>query len=221
MLKIRKSVAVLVANIIFVSMLPSNIEAEENLLHHYAQIVENFNNTYGTTYQIASPEQLEMIGSNEEEIAQQFSQMTDDEFWEYLCNAYEADVANNYEIDEITIETIPVEDGIAPATTVAETEQRYYYNSGYTNYLGMTAKWVSVDGANRYSTCTKFSFSTYSYPYFYPYDFSYQLINSAQQMKCTYTCNKFIGSGITDATTWTIPVTFTANGGNIYKVFSA
>lgn len=220
MLKVSKFFAPFVAIAIASVQIPSMVAAaeEENPLNFYAAIVEEFNEEYGTTYQIATSEQLERIGSSTEELIQFFNAMSEEEYRDYLYDSYLLDVSEKFEIGEIVIEE-PTKMAISPMTTVTETQQNFYYNSGYTNYLGIVATWVSVDGANRYITLKGFTQGQTKYPYYDCYKFEYNITDYSQAIDCTYHCARYTNYGFTDLTDYTLPVTFRAGAGHLYRIF--
>lgn len=60
----------------------------ENSLTPYLQIVEEFNNEYGTSYQLATPDQLAAIEESTDEMLDFLNDMTESEFYDYLYDAY-------------------------------------------------------------------------------------------------------------------------------------
>lgn len=77
---------------------------EENPLASYEAIVEKFNETYGTNYQIASQEQLECIGRSVEENIQFLTSMSEEEFWDYLYDAHLNYISNPIDLGEVVTE---------------------------------------------------------------------------------------------------------------------
>lgn len=153
--------------------------------------------------------------------------MTEDEFYNYLYDAYVLDMSDKlndsqdesaemYVTDiELSLDSVnpPIEQQSTTAT------QYYYYRGSTTESLYLTATWSYGDGSNRYSTYVSAMGYTYTkghYPYYASYNATHSLADSATKMACSYNCNKFIAEGITDVTIWTINVTFTAGGGNIW-----
>lgn len=77
---------------------------EENPLASYEAIVEKFNETYGTNYQIASQEQLESIGRSVEENVQFLTSMSEEEFWDYLYDAHLNYISTPIDLGEVVTE---------------------------------------------------------------------------------------------------------------------
>lgn len=205
--------------------------AVDNSLSKYVQIVAEFNNEYGTSYQIATPEQLCKVGKSIDEITSLFNEMSEDEFYDYLYDAYLLDMSdklndNQYEsVDMCTTDielsanavNLPIEKQVNTGT------QHYYYRGSTTESLYITASWSYGDGYYRYSPYLQnigYRYTPGHYPYYVPYDSTHSLTNSATQMACSYTCSKFIAEGITDITVWTINVSFTAGGGDVWGSLS-
>ncbi len=201
--------------------------AVEDSLDKYVQIVADFNDEYGTTYQVATHEQLERIGKTTDEITSLFNEMSEDEFYDYLYDAYLLDMSdksNNNQGESAEMCTTNIElsvNAINPPIEQQSTTatQYYYYRGSTTESLYLTATWSYGAGSNRYSPYVKSMGYTYTdghYPYYAPYDTTHSLKNSATEMECSYTCDKYIAEGVTDATVWTVNVTFTAGGGDVW-----
>ncbi|MDE7098391.1 MAG: hypothetical protein K2O60_04530 [Ruminococcus sp.] len=204
---------------------------DNNVLDKYAQIIVDFNEKYGTSYKIATPEELERTGSNIDEIEDLFIQMSEDEFYNYIYNAYLIDVADKQNQDitfgehnnvvalpNINLSEINDSNGVNNSGV-----QHYYYRGSTTESLAVDATWWYGDGDYRYSSYATMGY-TYTpghYPYYVPYDSSYSIINLSREMACTYNCNKYIANGITDATNWTVNVNFVAGGGDVWGALYA
>lgn len=229
-MKKNKFVAVLLAAAMSIPTATSYLAvAAEDPLNAYAEIMSEFNEEYGTSYQIATPEQLEKVGQSMDEIVDFFTEMNEEEFWDYLCdihsvnlssisdeNAFTFDETNSMDV-EASLNSInpPIE----PQATYTGT-QHFYYRGSTAQSLYIIAMWSYGDGYYRYSpylqdyswTCTEGS-----YPYYVPKGLSYTTQNASREMACSFTCDKYIGKGVFDLTDWTVNVTFTAGGGDVWR----
>lgn len=117
-----------------------------------------------------------------------FTAMSSDEFYDYLYSAYtNTDDEDNFTVPEDVSLNVSTLSSIQ--TVVTQSTQRYYYSSTNSyNYFYATANWVSVDGANHYTSYVSAGISGDSNAYHYAllsidgYSFS----NSMQEMTVDY-----------------------------------
>ncbi len=62
--------------------------SNENLLAPYQVIMDKFNEQYNTEFEFQNDEVLKNEGSNKEEQVSFFTSMSEEEFWDYLYDAY-------------------------------------------------------------------------------------------------------------------------------------
>lgn len=197
----------------------------------YQTIVSDFNKEYGTAYQVATPAQLEKIGDSIENVTAYFSTMTEDEFWDYLYEAYSLDLADNsfddaIEVTESTMDEtnlIGFDNFIGGDAPLSSGTQKYYYRGSSTEYFYITATWNYGAGYYHYTGLQSIGAAHTEgyYPYFSPYNSSHYTQNSASEMVCHYYCDKYVSYGITDLTNWDITVTYTAGAGDMWQPISA
>lgn len=71
--------------------------ADSDPLAPYYGIVDRFNSQYGTDFQIMTDETLEVENSNRNELVAFLTSMTEEEFWNYLYDAYISTENNQFE----------------------------------------------------------------------------------------------------------------------------
>ncbi|MCM1313835.1 MAG: hypothetical protein NC205_02545 [Prevotella sp.] len=232
-MKKNKFIAVLLAATMSIPTATSYLAvAAEDPLSNYAEIVSEFNKEYGTSYQIATPEQLERIGESTEEIVDLFNEMNEEEFWNYLYDAYSMDLADDSDETSISfneMNSANIEFSLNSINPSVDTQatytgtQHFYYRGSDAQSLYITATWSYGDGYYRYSPYLQGSGYTKtegSYPYYAAYNLSATTQNASREMACSFTCDKYIGNGITDITVYTVNVTFTAGGGDVWRAVS-
>ena len=221
-MKFKKTLSVLLSLSMTMSLTTAplfGVAADEDALYEYRKIISDFNAEYETTYQIATPTQLEAVGENIEDVTTYFINMTEDEFWNYLYDAYLLDVNSTLTNDDVTEVSVSDANNLPDNmdSITSSGIQKYYYSGSSTRYLYISATWNYGSGYNHYTSINQMGgyHDADSYPYYSPYSTSYYFQNSASEAVCTYECFKYIGYGITDATDWTVP--FTAGGGDLWN----
>lgn len=227
-MKKNKFIAVLLAATMSIPAVASCIAvAAENPLETYDEIVSEFNDEYGTSYQIATPEQLEMTGQTMDEIVDFFTEMNEEEFWNYLCDIHSAELSSLSEESAFTFDesnSVDVKVSLNSINPPVGTEatyigkQYFYYSGSDTKSLWIEAMWSYGDGYYRYSPYLRdYSYTgDNNYPYYIPKNLNYTTQNDSREMACSFTCDRCIGNGVFDATVWTINVTFVAGGGDVW-----
>ena len=204
------------------------VALEFDALSDYSKILEEFNSQYGTSYQIATNDQLGSVGIDRQSVVNYYSDMSNDEFYSYICELYSIDIEQNIsecsniytsaenseEFSSVSSINISI-----PDNQMYSGKQKYYYYGSSSEYLYMSSTWGYGDGDYRYNSYVNMGFACTegTYPYFASYNVAHSITNEARDMNCTYYCSKFIGYGIIDATNWTINVTFHAGRGDIWN----
>lgn len=227
-MKKNKFIAVLLAATMSIPTATSHLAvAAEDPLNAYAEIMSEFNEEYGTSYQIATPEQLEKTGQSMDEIVDFFTEMNEEEFWDYLCDIHSADLSdisdeNAFTFDETN--SMDVEVSLNSINPPIETQatytgiQHFYYSGSASKSLCIEAMWSYGDGYYRYSPYLQnWGYTANSYPYYVPNNLSYTTQNASREMACSFTCDKCVGNGVFDLTVWTVNVTFIAGGGDVWR----
>ncbi len=133
----------------------------EETLTPYLQILDEFNNEYGTSYKLATSDQLCIIGESTDEMNDFFNSMTDSEFYDYLYEAYLLDASDEIEYEQVDADDIFSVDNsetyadytdVIFSSQVAHTgTQHYYYSGSATKSLYINATWSYGDGYYRYN----------------------------------------------------------------------
>lgn len=103
-------------------------------------------------------------------------------------NAIVHDFNKKYDLD-YHLPTVEIDvPNVSPRVSPVQTTQRYYYSGSSSKYLIMNAIWVSVDGQNRYMSVQSFGEAkTGVYPSIHVTDYTYSFLNTAQQVRISYT----------------------------------
>ncbi len=196
---------------------------EENPLDVYSEIVAEFNEDYGTDYQLASYESVTAAGFDYYEEYDKMISMTEEEFKDYLYDAHMNAVANKLP-DSVEVNhnssLVPIGADMNNVVIVDLPNyvgtQKHYYGGSYSKYFYINATWSYGDGDYRYTNIS--GAGTYSdgtsFPYYHAKSYTSTLINSSTEVSVVYSCERFISAGVTDATHWSIKEIFTAGGGN-------
>lgn len=230
-MKKNKFIAVLLAATMSIPTATSYLAvAAEDPLNAYAEIMSEFNEEYGTSYQIATPEQLEKTGQSMDEIVDFFTEMNEEEFWDYLCDIHSANLSNISNENAFTFDetnSMDVEVSLNSVNPPIETQatytgtQHFYYSGSSSKSLCISAMWSYGDGYYRYSPYLQnWGYTGNSYPYFIPKNLSYTTQNASREMACSFTCDNCVGNGVFDLTVYTVNVTFTAGGGDVWGTTS-
>lgn len=211
--KIRKTISVIISIIILYSIALFTVNAADCLsydLSVYQKVISQFNERYNTNYQIATEQQLERVGLSLYDEIEFITTMSEEQFWDYLCQIHKLETSSNQNIKIESYEN----NNVLRVSPLSKT-QRYYYYSGSSNYLYMTSTYLNVDSKNRYSSVDSFGTVHSSYPYWYPTQYSYQITNYSTQVIITFKYQKYLSRYIIDSANYQGSVTFNVNGGNV------
>lgn len=206
----------------------SSAFAVEEALSPYVEILDEFNEEYGTSYQLATPVQLDVAGESVEQMTDFFNDMSESEFYDYLYDAYLIDLSDESNYEQVCADEFDssIELGAFMSYSTPDIinqtnntgTQHYYYRGSDKQSLYITASWTYGDGYNRYSKYLDDIGATYTdgvYPYYAPYDSTYSLANYSREMDCTFYCTRYVAKYVTQGN-YIIPVTFVAGGGDIW-----
>lgn len=215
MKKIRKHVF---SWLLVITLMISNVSfvfaAEDDSLNRYRDKLEEINIALGTNYKIPDKEEIKVTGMTYEELQQFYTDMSLEEFEQYI---YRLDAENDRtKVIEITADTKNTNVGISPAATASS--QYFFYSSSNSNFLSVYTNIVQSGGVSYYNSVTGYGKNSVAtgYPYYNPYSFSYSPSGDSRQLSCSYKCSKYISAGVIDTGAYTLRITFTAGGGNIY-----
>lgn len=163
---------------------------------------------YGTDYAIPNET---ATGGDYSEIVEFFTSKTLEEFDEYIASIYDGSI---YSSDDESIKTDNT-NSIMPASY--KKLQRYYYWSGNKNYLWAMATIQYADGYDRYTSFDSIGCNIESYPAYKPDSQTHTYSNGYRNMTVNFRVYTFVTSDIYSESPSTVSVTFSANGGDIYK----
>lgn len=199
----RGMITILLLSIILLVDNSRYAEAKTNkdALRPYEEKLEELNEELGTNFELASTE-----GDTYDELVEFYTQMTMDEFEEYIRKAYFGETEMPKENAEVIIPR-------------SSSSQRFYYDG--TNYFYVNSIVTVENGVLRYSGIESTGSRVVSYPAYKmtSYDFGFQ--NSKRDVKCTWKCVKCIAKNVIATGSYTMSCTFRAGGGNVYPVGQA
>ena len=92
LLSIMLSVAMVLT--MFNQVLSLKVNAESNdVLCHISKLLDEFNQEHDTSYKLADDKQLAAVGLNVKDVEDFYKNMSDEDFYSYICTAYERDMA--------------------------------------------------------------------------------------------------------------------------------
>lgn len=167
----------------------------------YAQILENLNTEFGTSFEFPTNEVLAQTGRDKSEVVQSILSTAIEDYEQLIRNEY----AGNY------VDLSGQSDVELMASSI--TQKAYY--SGQ-NYVSMKATVYYADGANRYSSIDDYGHGYTSAPYYAPFRMTSNRTNNDKNCSAVFTCHKMLDSSVSyDG--WVehqISAVFSANGGN-------
>lgn len=212
--RILKVFTILIMVILITQLMVVNVNAVDNKMEHYENILTKFNEEYQTHYIILSPDQA--IGNSSDINAEyeKILSMSDDEFWSYIYNAHFE--LNNYDNMDSSQDNDNIEspkNTEATASTVSE--QRHYYDKVSSRYVYFRAQIVNVEGY-RYDTIVSRGSVHNSYPAREATTYEYIITNSGKKVVIEYHYKKLLSQLIMDTGNYTARVSFTAGGGDVW-----
>lgn len=176
-------------------------ETNEDALLPYEEKLEELNKELGTNYELSATD-----GDTYDEVVEFYSQMTINEFEEYIRKAY-AGETEDPEVDTGVI---------VPRSS---SSQRFYYDG--INYFYMTSTLTVENGVLRYSGIESTGSRVVSYPAYKMTSYNFEFQNNKRKVKGTWKCVKCIAKNVIAAGSYTKSCTFEAGGGNVYPVGQA
>ena len=192
-----------------------SVTAEQDILQPYRDIVNEFNEYYGTSYEFYASETDPSGLDTDEKLAEYYSTMTRDEFWDNLYDKH-LKMLEQYELNASSCEVSSAATSDQRAMT--SLTQRYYYAlPNNSNSLNIVANHISVGGVYRYSSIVSIlDFTVTAYPCYQPLSSSwYSLKNNSQQVLVDFMCECYVDAGVHGIPQVFI-VMFNASGGNGY-----
>lgn len=187
---------------------------EGDVLNPYREKLTEINTRLGTEYKIPDEDEIQITGMTYSDLQDFYINMTLEEFERYVHQLH------SQNDKEKVIEVAPVvsdsNQGIALAATASS--QYYYYSSSNSNFLALHTNVVQSGGVTYYNSVRGYGANSRisGYPYYSPYDLSYSPSSDSRQISCSFKCSKYISANLIDTGIYTLRVTFTAGGGNIY-----
>lgn len=209
--KIFKGISLFILIAVCFVSLPNISNAEENPMQAYEQKLVEINERLGTSYKIASEQELEGTEITYNELVAFYSEMSLAEFEEYILELHSQNNQAEYLDSRIEYDNTTTNGLSRSAST---NKQYFYYQSGSSNYIALTTYNIIIGGTSYYQSVYSYSWSqAYSYPYYKPTSISYTPSSDSRQLTCTFTCTKYISATVIQTTTNQLVTTFTAQGG--------
>lgn len=181
---------------------------EVDNLAPYVEKLTLLNDELGTDYVLAPTE-----NTTYDEMVTFYTDMSLEEFEEYIRDAYEAE----QEFDEVMeTETEMRKDSVA---TYSSLDTQKYYYAGNSNYLYLKAYTTTVSGSTIYTgDISSAGYSISSYPAYKANSYSSSFADDKKTVDISYSCVKCVSQNLIYDTLYTIKVTYGAGAGNIYPV---
>ncbi len=173
----------------------------EDILQPYQNKLNEINEKLGTSYKLASEDELNAIDSSMSMLTEFITNMNLDEFENYIMELH-----NNSEFEEpVDCREIP---DIMPLAD--ESYQIYIYEG--VHYFYLKSKTVTVNNVVYYNSyvAAGSGVSGSHYPYYESYNNDYSISSDSRKMEVTYYCTKYLSEFVTDAKKYTIKHTYTA-----------
>lgn len=208
--KIKTMVTVVLSTVLAFSQgISSFASTNENQFTIYETKLAELNAELGTNYELTPTE-----GSSYDEMVSYFTDMTLTEFEIYIREAYDAEQNFNKTI------SLPTESIISNSNISRSTlqKQKYYY-AGNSNYLCIDAYTTTVSGSTVYTgDVASAGGSLVSYPGYKAMSYTKSFSSDMKTVAVSYKCMKYLSKNVTSATYYTVNVTFTAGGGDVYPL---
>lgn len=219
--KIQKLSSLIMVIVVMGSFLliPSIKTDAADALMPYREKLAELNVDLKTSYTFPSEEQLAKEGETYADLVEFYTNMTLEEFRDYVLDAYQRAIASE---DQTSAENRAVAAGnrakeIEEAVPYSySSTQRYYYTIVNYNNLYIKATCYTGDG-ERYSSINSFGESHTAYPYYDPTSMDKLFNTGRTKVACTFHCNRYLAKNLLDTDKEAITIQFTAGGGNLYK----
>lgn len=211
-MKIKKILAILCTLSVFCCNDFAVFASEADVLKPYEEKLAEINNELGTSYKIPDANELSVTGMTEAELISFYTAMDMDEFESYILEMDE----NNQTEEIIVLQSPYNKNGISLSAT--SSTQKYYYSTSNNNYLYIKTSVSTSGGKKYYSSINSLGSNSTAtgYPYYSVKSYSYSKSSNSRQVTCSYKCSKYLSSTIIDTGSYTVKVTFTAGGGDLY-----
>lgn len=200
-------------------MLPFVKADAADVLTPYREELAALNRELGTSYAFPSEKELAANGEDSADLAEFYTNMTLEDFRDYVLDAYQRAIASE---DQTSAETRAVAAGsrslvidVADPCSYSST-QRYYYTIVNYNNLYIKATCYTGDG-ERYSSVNSYGESHTAYPYLSPIEMIKSFNTGRTKVTCNFYCRRFLAKNLTDTEQVIVTIQFTAGGGNLYK----
>lgn len=204
----------LVLSLICVMLFSTTIvEASEDELTPYQDVLNTLNAQLGTHYAFPSEDDLTASGETYNDVVEFYTAMSMDEFEEFVLSAHENEIQGIY--TKITNKSQEDESEIMPLA-FSKTQKCYYDTSGV-NYISITSTVYHADGKDRYSSINSYSKKCGEIPYYLPKSMTCKKSSDSTTVDCRFSCSKYIAPNLTDATTHVLEITFRASDGDMHK----
>ena len=213
---IKNSIVAVFALVIYIfSSLTVYASSDESVpLKEYESKLEEINVRLGTSYALASENELEIIGESMDSQKEFITAMSLDEFESYIIDLYYNDQKSRETQDtEQLSKTVFSDDQLSAdkAMRAVNSQQFHFYDN--VHWFELNTKVVTVNNVVYYnsfvSAGTGFDL-TNTYPQYKSYNTSYTVSADSRQMTVTYYCTRYLSQYITDGVSYSIPIVFTA-----------
>lgn len=190
-----------------------------DVLAPYREKLAELNRELGTSYTFPSEEQLAAGGETYADLVEFYSNMTLEEFRDYVVDAYQRAIAS---MDQTSAENRAVAAGNRAAVMDEavpysySSTQRYYYTLVNYNNLYIKATCYTGDG-ERYSSVNSYGESHTAYPYLSPTEMTKSFNTGRTKVTCNFFCLRYLAKNLIDTEQEIVTIQFTAGGGNLYK----
>lgn len=205
MKRVKEVVAYMLVIVCAVAGCRLSVFAQENPLAEYEEELAVLNERLGRNYELFPTGE-----DTYEDMVAFYTQMTMEEFDEYIYNAYEAELL----FDQRLAERSNQESIVMPRYTFLEV-QKYFYDN-ITNYLYLRANVSDIDGVAYYDSTYSLGSYIGSFPGFNCESSSVSYSSDKREAYCTWRCTKHLSRDVILTGTYTFSCTFTAEGGHVY-----
>ena len=187
---------------------------ESVVLEKYENSLEKINRKLGTSFAFATETELRRIGESIDSQKDFITTMSLDEFESYITDLYYKDHKSKETQGINQLSKTVFSKNRLPVNKVMKTvnsQQFYFYDK--VHWFELNTKVVTINNVVYYNSFISAKTGldlTNSYPQYQSYNTSHTISADSRKMTVTYYCTKYMSQYITDGTSYSIPVVFTA-----------
>lgn len=190
-------------------------ETSADALQPYEDKLEELSSELGTELAIVPSEDGTM-----DDAVDFYTDMSMEEFENYVKNAYEEAEALDYVTDEYAVEEFVTEESensdISLLSANVAYYQKFFYSSGNTNNYLYVRAFVNNETSLYTGSVYDMGSVQKTYPSYKYNSGSYSFSSNKKKITCKYNVTKYLSSNLIETTVKTITCTYTANGGHLY-----